>query len=156
MDIEQVDTNMNDSRAALKQKFKLLKVQVVRKQDFGNADKAHWVNCHLGELLNYNDTVLGYDLEQINCTALEGLSHKKIPQLPEVIIVKKAGSKKHAGKKLTRLTIQEQIEEESKAKKKSRVDKAIERQQQTKEKDMELFLEDLEDEDDWLDLPEEE
>jgi len=35
LDIEKVDTNMNDSRAAIKQKFKQVRVEVARASDFG-------------------------------------------------------------------------------------------------------------------------
>ena len=38
MDIEQIDTNMNDSRAAIKQKFKQVRVEVVRSEDLGVND----------------------------------------------------------------------------------------------------------------------
>ena len=63
LDIEDVDTNMNDSRAAIKQRFKLVRLQVARATDFGVNDKSYSVNCHLGEHINYNDSVLAYDLE---------------------------------------------------------------------------------------------
>jgi nonsense-mediated mRNA decay protein 3 len=63
LEIEDMDTNMNDSRAALKQRFRQVKVQVARKSDFGNNETTFWVNCHLGEILSYNDSVLGYDME---------------------------------------------------------------------------------------------
>jgi hypothetical protein len=36
--------------------------------DFGNNDETFIINTHLGEFLNYNDTVLGYDLESMNLT----------------------------------------------------------------------------------------
>lgn len=65
LDIENIDTNMNDSRAAIKQKFKQVRVQVARSCDLGVNEQTYTVNCHLGEVLNYNDTVLAYDLEHI-------------------------------------------------------------------------------------------
>ena len=64
LDIEYIDTDLNNSRAALKQKFSQVKLQVVRKCDFGaKIDQIYFVNSHLGEILNCNDTVLAYDLE---------------------------------------------------------------------------------------------
>jgi nonsense-mediated mRNA decay protein 3 len=63
LDIENVDTNMNDSRAAIKQRFRLVRLTVARGTDFGKNDRVYIVNCHLGETLDYNDTVLAYDLE---------------------------------------------------------------------------------------------
>jgi nonsense-mediated mRNA decay protein 3 len=71
IDIENIDTNFNDSRAALKQKFKQIKLEIARKSDFGVNDQTFFVNCHLGELIDYNDTVLGYDIEQANCSEFE-------------------------------------------------------------------------------------
>jgi len=72
LNIEGLETNMNDSRAALKQKFKLVRLEIARKEDFGVNSTTFWVNCHLGESLNYNDTVLGYDLERLNCVEIDG------------------------------------------------------------------------------------
>jgi len=34
----------------------------MRKEDFGVNDRTFIVNTHLGEILNFNDTVLAYDL----------------------------------------------------------------------------------------------
>jgi hypothetical protein len=39
---------------------------VARKEDYGKNDRTYLVNTHLGEILNFNDTVLGYDLTEIN------------------------------------------------------------------------------------------
>jgi len=46
------------------------------------------VNTHLGEILNFNDTVLGYDLEH---AALSGLDkyHQSNRYVPEIVLVKK-------------------------------------------------------------------
>ena len=91
MDIDNIDTNMNDSRAALRQKFKQVNLQVARESDFGVNDETHFVNCHLGDRINYNDTVLAYDLEYANCQELEDYQHKnKGKDLPDIVIVKKA------------------------------------------------------------------
>jgi len=46
------------------------------------------VNTHLGEILNFNDTVLGYDMEHANVSELEGYKVKDL-NLPDVILVKK-------------------------------------------------------------------
>ena len=41
-------------------------MEVARKEDYGKNDRTYLVNTHLGEILNFNDTVLGYDLTEIN------------------------------------------------------------------------------------------
>jgi nonsense-mediated mRNA decay protein 3 len=51
---------------------------VARASDFGKNDKTFIVNTHLGELLNYNDTVLGYDLDAINLMDLDELENKNL------------------------------------------------------------------------------
>jgi hypothetical protein len=66
MDIENIDTNMNDSRAAIKQKFRQVRVEVARSEDLGVNDRTYSVRCNLGNILNFNDTVMAYDLEHIN------------------------------------------------------------------------------------------
>ena len=43
----------------------------MRKEDFGVNENCFIVNTHLGEILNFNDTVLGYDLEQSAKSGLE-------------------------------------------------------------------------------------
>ena len=62
--IENIDNDFNSSRAALRQRFRQVQVEVARKEDFGVNDRTFIVNTHLGEILNFNDTVLAYDLEQ--------------------------------------------------------------------------------------------
>lgn len=56
--------------------------------DFGKNDKTFIINTHLGEILNYNDTVLAFDLDAININELEELEAKGLP-VPPVVIVKK-------------------------------------------------------------------
>ena len=63
INMENVDTDLNNSRAAVKQKFKQVKVEVARKSDFRRNNHTYYVNSHLGEILNHNDTVLAYDLD---------------------------------------------------------------------------------------------
>ncbi len=77
LNIENTDfgDSLNVSRAATKQRFKMVQVEVARTSDYGKNDKTFIVNTHLGEILNYNDTVLGYDLEAININEFEELDH---------------------------------------------------------------------------------
>jgi nonsense-mediated mRNA decay protein 3 len=76
LNIDSVDHDVNVSRAAAKQRFKMVTVEVVRVADFGRNDKTFIVNTHLGETLNYNDTVLGFDLDAINLMQLDDLDHE--------------------------------------------------------------------------------
>lgn len=63
LSIDDADREFNVSRAAIKQKFKMVSVEVARKEDYGKNNQTYSVNTHLGENLNYFDTVLGFDLE---------------------------------------------------------------------------------------------
>jgi hypothetical protein len=44
--------------------------------------------CNLGNILNYNDTVMAYDLEHINNQEIDDFRNSH-PNMPEIIIVKK-------------------------------------------------------------------
>ena len=63
IDSEAIDIDLNDSRANIRQKFSLVKLEVARMDDFGLNDITKHVNCHLGNAITYDDTVLGYDLD---------------------------------------------------------------------------------------------
>ena len=49
----------------------MVQVEVARASDYGKNDKTFIVNTHLGEILNFNDTVLGYDLDAMNMMELD-------------------------------------------------------------------------------------
>lgn len=51
----------------------MVQVEVARVSDFGRNDRTFIVNTHLGEFLNYNDTVLGFDLDALNLMETEEL-----------------------------------------------------------------------------------
>ena len=63
-------------------------MEVARKEDFGVNDRTFIVNTHLGEVLNFNDTVLAYDLLNANISEIEDFQRNDL-QLPDIIIVKK-------------------------------------------------------------------
>ena len=70
----------------------------------------------MGEILNYNDTVLAYDLEQANSTHLDDFLQSTKRTIPEVVIIKKAYPKyrKKAKKrnwKLKHMTKKEEAED---------------------------------------------
>jgi hypothetical protein len=61
----------------------------MRSKDFGTAStKTYIVNSHLGEIINFNDTVLAYDLEQINLNEIEELEDSG-RVVPDLVVVKK-------------------------------------------------------------------
>ena len=88
INIENVDNDFNNSRAAMRQKFRQVQVEVMRKEDFGVNDKSYIVNSHLGNVLNFNDTILAYDLTQNQLSDIDEFAFTD-QQLPDVVIVKK-------------------------------------------------------------------
>lgn len=91
INIEDVEFDVNTSRAAAKQKFAMVRVEVCRADDYGQHDKTFLINTHLGRFIDYNDTVLGYDLNQMTMQELEDYendsSNKK--KLPDIVLVRK-------------------------------------------------------------------
>ena len=63
LNVVEVDIDVNTSRAAARQKFKMVRLEVARESEFGVNDRTFIVNTHLGEFINFNDTLLGYDLD---------------------------------------------------------------------------------------------
>jgi hypothetical protein len=47
------------------------------------------VNCHLGDIINYNDTVLAYDLLQSNNPELDEFIVNYKNQISDMIVVRK-------------------------------------------------------------------
>jgi len=70
----------------------MVRLEVVRASEYGEDDKTFIVNTHLGNVVNYNDTVLGYDLNSLTLQELEDYENdpqKNKHELPDVVIVKK-------------------------------------------------------------------
>ena len=88
INIENMDNDLNHSRAAIRQKFRQVQVEIARSTDYGRNDKTFIVSTHLGEILNFGDTVLGYDMELANISDLDDYKNFDV-QLPDVILVKK-------------------------------------------------------------------
>lgn len=61
----------------------------MRASDYGNSNKTFIVNTHLGEFINFNDTVLCYDLNQTTLQEIEDFDNAHKYALPDVILVKK-------------------------------------------------------------------
>jgi nonsense-mediated mRNA decay protein 3 len=79
MNIEKPELFLDESRAAQRNKFKFAEVEVQRDSDFGVNNKSYFTYTHIAEAINYNDTVLGYDLESANFSddqAREMVTHK--------------------------------------------------------------------------------
>ena len=90
INIENTDFDTNQSRAAIKNRFKLVQVEIARVEDYGHNDKTFIVNTHLGEILNFNDTVLGYDMDSMNMGQLEDFQNsQKSNSVPDVVLVRK-------------------------------------------------------------------
>ena len=41
----------------------MVRLEIARESEFGVNDRTFIVNTHLGEFINYNDTIWGYDLD---------------------------------------------------------------------------------------------
>lgn len=90
LNIEDIDFDVETSRAAARNKFRMVKVELAREADFGVNNKTFIVHTHLGEHINFNDTVLCYDLEQMTLQELEDYDNSHKHKLPDVVIVKKS------------------------------------------------------------------
>lgn len=65
LNIEEADFDVETSRAAARNKFRMVQVELARASEFGKTDRTFIVHTHLGEFINFNDTVLCYDLAQM-------------------------------------------------------------------------------------------
>jgi len=137
LNIERADFDANVSRAAARQRFKMVQVEVARMSDFGRNDKTFVVNTHLGEILNFNDTVLAFDLDAMNITELEELD--RVKPVPPVVIVRKTFPRFRKRQK-HRLWQLRHLEKDEEAPRKKAKDQH--------QKDYEMFLQDIEEEPD--------
>ena len=99
LNIDNADFEVNESKAAKRMKFKFAEVEVQRDSDFGVNDQIYFCYTHLGEVLNFDDTVLCYDLESANFKddIVEILDNMK-KQKPDVVVVKKTYPKTRSKK----------------------------------------------------------
>ena len=136
-------------------------MEIARKEDFGVNDTTFIVNTHLGEILNFNDTVLGYDLEHCQVSDLDE-AHLADDRLPPVVIVKKTYPKyrknrrarmwklKHFDdlKDVAKVQNDHDMSEEEEEESKQAIKKKVKKGKKVKEtgdgKDYQLFLQDLE------------
>jgi len=150
INIDNVDFNFETSRAAARQKFKMVQIEVQRAEDYGQSDKTFIVNSHLGEFINYNDTLLGYDLNAVNLSDLEDFENLKGNKvsLPDCVMVRKCFPKvrKAQRKRIWKLKhMEKQALDENNIwvdKKKSK--KNQDQEEGQKNKDYQMFLNDIE------------
>lgn len=91
LNIEDVDFDFTTSRAAAKNKFRMIQVEVARKSEFGKNDTTFIVNTHLGEFLNFQDTVFGYDIQSMMMSEIDDFERANTKvMLPDVVLVRKA------------------------------------------------------------------
>jgi len=119
-----------------KGKWALADIEVARSSDIEDNNDTYWVKSHLGGILHPGDTAMGYFLanSNLNNSEYEGML-KTIHNLPDVVLVKKVfpeRQKRKPGKKMRMLD----KEVSEMAPRKQDVEKL--------ERDYELFLEALE------------
>jgi len=119
-----------------KGKWALADIEVARSSDIEDNNDSYWVKSHLGGILHPGDTAMGYFLanSNLNNPEYEGML-KTIHNLPDVVLVKKVfpeRQKRKPGKKMRMLD----KEVSEMAPRKQDVEKL--------ERDYELFLEALE------------
>ena len=126
-----------------KGKLALADIEVARSSDMGSNDDSYWVKSHLGGILHPGDTAMGYFLtnSNLNNPEYEGML-KSIQNLADVVLVKKVFPERQKRKpgKLRQLD----KEAGEMAPRKQDVEKL--------ERDYELFLEALEEDEDMRQL----
>lgn len=66
MNIDTSTCDVNESKAAKRNHFKLAEIELQKEMETGNMERSFFTRTHLGDVLDYNDTVLAYDLEASN------------------------------------------------------------------------------------------
>ncbi|KAJ2720385.1 ribosome-binding protein [Coemansia sp. Benny D115] len=117
-------------------RYALADITVQRMADVGKNDREIIVRSHLGNLLNFGDTVLGYDLERANINN-DNFERLNPDEVPEVVLVKKAYPERRRKRKQRNWKLKTlNKDEDDLAPKKS--------EQEKMEADFETFLRDLE------------
>jgi len=126
-----------------KGKWALADIEVARSSDMGSNDDTYWVKSHLGGILHPGDTAMGYFLasSNLNNPEYEGML-KSIQNLPDVVLVKKVFPDRQKRKPGKMRMLEKEVGEM--APRKQDVEKL--------ERDYELFLEALEEDEDMKQL----
>lgn len=91
VDIHDVDFDVNTSKAAARNKFRMVQITLIKSSEYTNPNRREYiVSTHLGEFLNFNDTVMCYDLGDMAHSDLEQFDNSRKTKLPDVVIVKKS------------------------------------------------------------------
>jgi len=127
----------------------MVRLELARAADFGVTDQTFIANCHIGEFVNYNDTVLGYDLNQQMHAELDEYqnnpSHKH--ELPDVVIVRKTFPRlrKRQKQRIWKLKqLHKQEVDENDVWKSRRDNKRSNKLHPKEDQDMEIFMQDIE------------
>lgn len=126
-----------------KGKWALADIEVARSSDMGTNGDSYWVKSHLGGVLHPGDIAMGYFLanSNLNNPEYEGML-ESIENLPDVVLVKKAFPDRHKKKRGRIRTLPKEVSEMGP--RKQDVEKL--------ERDYELFLEALEEDEDMKQL----
>lgn len=133
LDVEPVH---RESQYSKHSKHNLVEVQVVRSDEMGNDNNVIFVKSHLGKILKPGDNVMGYDVKNSSYNDHYMKEFKKIPNLPDAILVRKVYTRRRGRNwKLRSLTKDIDTEE---GKKDGREDKDLQRFMEELEEDKEL------------------
>ena len=162
IDIDTPEFDPNETKAIRRENFRCVQVELKRVSDIGKNEDSYLVNTHLGEVLNYNDSVMCYDLVNANFSEqiTEELDNMK-KDYPDVVVVKKhypRMRRKHRKRywKLDRIPVQndagfeedmdadEEEEKFQKKPKKSKKSKKKSKLDQDHEREFEEFLQEIE------------
>jgi len=134
------DTEVN---TRTKGKWALADIEVARSADIGVNNDTYWVKSHLGGILHPGDTVMGYFLcnSNLNNPEYEQML-KSIPNLPDVVLVKKVFPERQKRRPGQIRQLEKEVSEMAPRK----------QDQERLERDYELFLEALEEDEDMKQL----
>lgn len=126
-----------------KSKMALADIEVARSSDMGSNDDSYWIKSHLGGILHPGDTAMGYFLANSNLNNPEYDDMlKSIQNLPDVVLVKKVFPERQKRRPGKLRQLEKEVGEM--APRKQDVEKL--------ERDYELFLEALEEDEDMKQL----
>ena len=126
-----------------KGKWALADIEVARSSDMGSNDDSYWVKSHLGGILHPGDLAMGYFLANANLNNPEYDDMlKNVDNLPDVILVKKIYPERRKRKPGKMRMLEKEVSEM--APRKQDVEKL--------ERDYEIFLETLEEDEDMKQL----
>ncbi|EOD52973.1 putative nonsense-mediated mrna decay protein 3 protein [Neofusicoccum parvum UCRNP2] len=128
----------------VKGRYVLAEATVARASDLGSNDQTFYTRTHLGGLLNVGDSVMGYHLEgsNFNNELFDELENSKqySATIPDVLLVKKHYTRKKKNKRNWRVKRMAKEESEMLPRKQD---------QERLERDFEMFLRDVEEDEDF-------